>query len=105
MMTYDSATRTVIRRGWNHFGCGPWIMIRRIPKGWRLVKRGKSRATDRCISPTDAGARKAQDVPTRNGHLDTYVPSKWEPVSAENVGVEAKEFRSLIRKTAEVQKA
>ncbi len=84
--------------GWSHFGCGPWVMTRRMPKGWRRVARGKSRATDRCLVPTDAGERKGKHRPSRNGHLDTYIPSKWEAVSRENVGFPVREFRVIIRK-------
>ena len=94
----NGTAQTVSVCGWNHSGCGPWVMTRRVPKRWRRVTRGKARATDRCLMATDAGVRVAQHSPSRNRHHDTYIPSKWEAVRAENVGVMVNEFRAIIRK-------
>jgi len=90
----------ITRRGWNHSGCGPWTTILAVPMGWRVVTRGKARATDKCLVATAAGCRKAMRRRAKNllRQKDTLIPSKWEKTNKRDVGIEVKEFRAVIRK-------
>ena len=92
-------TQQVTLKGWSHMGCGPWIATLAIHEGWRLITRGKARVTDRCLVPTAAGLRKAKRWPGGEMRDDTRIPCKWVKLGAEDLGVPAKRFHALIRKT------
>jgi len=90
----------ITHRGWNHFGCGPWTSTISVPEGWRVVARGKTRATDRWETPTKVGHRKSKRPRAKNllPKAHTIIPTQWEIVGKEGAGLEVKTCWAVIRK-------
>ena len=88
-----------LRKGWSHFGCGPWRIMGRIPSRWRKVREGVAMPGDRAVTLTPEGERLSKlrrRGPTN--YFDMDLPATWMDVRPENMGNPAKNFACLIRR-------
>jgi len=85
--------------GFQHFGCGFWKMLGRVPSRWRKVpKDGIATVGDKCLVATPEGVKMAAKKRRPNEGGYKIIPCQWVPVIPENIGKEARTFVYLIRR-------